>query len=386
MNEFLLIRKNLFRKRVRAVLLIFSIGIAFAIFGVLTGFEEAFYSSQDNAQADRLIVVNKISFTQPLPFSYYGRVAAVEGVERVSHANWFGGYYQDPKNTVVTLAVEPESYLDIKSSNFIFPTVGSQKFIHEQTSVFVGEDAAKKWGWKTGDHIPVSSSIYSQKNGSHTWDFTVAGIFMGRTQKDDTNLIVFPYAYFNETRSFDKDYIGWLIVKTKSPAVNDQVTGAIDAMFANSAYETATESERSFTKAFLAQLGNIALMVGLVVGAALITIIMIVGNTMAMAVRERTREIGTLKALGFSDGRILRLVLGESLLLAMTGGLIGLGVAAIAIWNMRQSLINFVPGMSLQPEIVLAGLILMAALGLLTGLIPALNAMRLKIVDALGRS
>ena len=385
MNDFSLIRKNLFRKKLRAALMIISIMIAFAIFGVLAGFERAFYSGEDVALADRLISVNKINFTQPLPIAYYNRVAAVEGVTQVSHANWFGGYYQDPKNFVVAFAVEPESYMKILD-DYVFQEDERKAFIRERTGVMVGETLARQWGWKVGDRVPISSNIFSQKNGSHTWDFTIVGIFKGRTAQNDSNLMLMQYAYFDETRSFGKDMIGWLMLRTKSTAMNDQVIKAVDEMFANSPYETATSTEKAFNKAFAAQLGNIALIVGLVVGAAFVTILMIVGNTMAMAVRERTREIGVLKTLGFSDGRILRLVLGESILLALIGGLPGLALAALMIWSIRAALMNFVPMMTLQPEIAGAGIALMLLLGLLTGLIPALSAMRLRIADALGRS
>jgi putative ABC transport system permease protein len=386
MNDLTLIRKNLFRKKLRAILMIVSIVIAFAIFGVLAAFQSAFYSGEDVAQADRLVVVNKINFTQPLPISYFNRIGGVEGVRDVTHLNWFGGYYQDPKNFLVVLAVEPESWMRISGADFVFTDEMRQSFIRNRTGVLVGERMAQQWGWKVGDHIPLSSSIFSQKNGSHSWDFTVVGIFAGLTPQNDTNFAVFHYSYFDETRSFGKDQIGWLTLQTTSSSMNEKVIGAIDTMFANSPYETATDTEKAFNKGFMAQIGNIALIVGLVVGAAFLTILMIVGNTMAMAVRERTREIAVLKTLGFSDGHILRLVLGESLLLALIGGLVGLGLAALAIWSMRQALMNFVPTMSLEPEIVATAIALMLALGLLTGLMPALGAMRLKIADALGRS
>jgi putative ABC transport system permease protein len=386
MNNLTLIRKNLFRKKLRATLMIVSIVMAFAIFGVLAAFQSAFYSGEDVAQADRLVIVNKINFTQPLPISYFNRIAGVEGVRDVTHLNWFGGYYQDPKNFMVVMAVEPESWMRVFSNDFVFTDEQRQSFIRNRTGLLVGERMAQKWGWKVGDHIPLSSSIFSQKNGSQTWDFTVVGTFAGRTPQNDSNFAVFHYNYFDETRSFGKDQIGWLALQTTSPSVNEQVIRAIDTTFANSPYETATDTEKAFNKGFMAQIGNIALIVTLVVGAAFLTILMIVGNTMAMAVRERTREIAVLKTLGFSDGHILRLVLGESLLLALIGGLAGLGLAAFAIWSMREALMNFVPTMGLGPEIVGTAIALMLALGLLTGLIPALSAMRLKIADALGRS
>jgi putative ABC transport system permease protein len=385
-NDLILIRKNLFRRKLRAILMIVSILIAFAIFGVLASFERAFNAGQDRATADRLVVVNKINFTQPLPISYYNRVAAVDGVAQVTHLNWFGGYYQEPRNFLIALAVEPESYMKLRDSDFVFSPEARSAFIRERTGVLIGERMLEKWGWKVGDHLPISSNIYSRKNGSHTWDFTIVGSFAGRTPQSDSNLMLLSYDYFDETRSFGKDQIGWLALRTTSVAVNDRVTKTIDEMFANSPYETATDSEKAFNKAFAAQLGNIALIVGLVVGAAFVTILMIVGNTMVMTVRERTREIGVLKTLGFSGGRILRMVLGESILLALLGGLPGLGIAFVLIANMRDSLMSFVPTLSLAPDIAVAAVGLMVVLGILTGLVPALGAMRLNVVTALGRS
>jgi putative ABC transport system permease protein len=259
-------------------------------------------------------------------------------------------------------------------------------FIRERTGVLVGARMMEKWGWKVGDHIPISSNIWSQKNGSHAWDFIIVGSFTARIPQADTNVMLMGYDYFNETRSFGKDLISWLSLRTTSVAANERVTNAIDGMFANSPYETTTDSEKAFNKAFAAQLGNIALIVELVVGAAFVTILMIVGNTMVMTVRERTSEIGVLKTLGFSGGRILRMVLGESILLALLGGLPGLGVALLLITKVRESLMSFVPTLSLYPDIAAAAVGLMVVFGIITGLVPALNAMRLNIVAALGRS
>ena len=386
MNDLVLIRKNLFRRKLRAILMIVSILIAFAIYGVLASFERAFYANQDRATADRLVVVNKINMTQPLPISYYNRVAAIDGVAQISHFSWFGGYYQEPKNFLVALAVDPENWMKLRDSDFVFSPEVRTAFIRERTGVLVGARMLEKWGWKVGDHIPISSNIWSQRNGSHSWDFTIVGSFTARIPQADTNFMVMGYDYFNETRSFGKDLITWLTLRTTSVAVNDRVMSAIDTMFANSPFETATDSEKAFQKSFAAQIGNIALIVGLVVGAAFVTILMIVGNTMVMAVRERTREIGVMKTLGFSGGRILRMVLGESVLLALLGGLPGLGVAFVLITRVRDSLMSFLPTLSLAPDIVAAAVGLMIAFGLITGLIPAFNAMRLNIVTALGRS
>jgi len=385
-NDFDLVRKNLFRRKLRAALMILSILIAFMIFGVLAGFYRAFTAGEDRAAADRLITVNKINFTQPMPIAYFNRVRAVDGVRQVTHANWFGGYYQDPKNFLMTLAIEPATYFDVYRSELDVPPEQLQAFISDRSSAVIGESMARKWGWKVGDRVPVASNIFTQRsNGSHTWDFTIAGIVKGKAEQVSTDFLLFQYAYFDETRTFGKDTIGWLILQTNSPENNDRVAKTIDAMFANSTAETSTDTEKAFGKAFAAQFGNIALIVFLVVGAAFVTILMIVGNTMALSIRERTREIGVLKTLGFSGPRILRMVLGESVLLALLGGLPGLAIAALITIALRASLANIAPAFAVSPVIALEGIALMIALGLFTGVIPALNAMRLKIATALGR-
>jgi putative ABC transport system permease protein len=386
MNDLSLIRKNLFRKKLRAGLMMFSILIAFAIFGVLLAFERAFNAGQDAADDDRLVVVNRINFTQPLPIAYFNRVRAVEGVRQVAHLNWFGGYYQDPKNFMVVLAVEPRTYMDVYGNDVDIPADAQAAFVRERTGALVGKAMAEKWGWKVGDRVPIASNIFTQKNGSRSWDFTITGIITAKKPQIDTNFMVFQYAYFDETRSFGKDMIGWMVLQTTSASLNDQVAKTIDGMFANSFYETSTDTEKAFNKAFVAQLGNIALIVLLVVGAAFVTILMIVGNTMALSIRERTREIGVLKTLGFSGGRVLRLVLGEAILLALLGGLPGIGIAMLIGFLLRENPSNFIPRIAVTPDIVLLAIALMVALGVITGVVPALNAMRLKIATALGRS
>jgi putative ABC transport system permease protein len=384
-NEFGLVRKNLFRRKLRAILMIVSILVAFAIFGVLAGFYRAFTAGTDNAAADRMMTVNKINFTQPLPIAYYNRVKAIDGVRQVTFANWFGGYFQDPKQFMVALAVEPATYFDVYQKEFDLPPDQLKTFIQTRDAAVVGENLAKKYGWKVGDRVPIQSNIFSQKSGGHSWDFTIAGIVKGKVEAVDTNFLLFQYEYFNETRSFGKDTIGWIILQTTNPANNDRIAKTIDATFANSSAETSTDNEKAFGKAFAAQFGNIALIVFLVVGAAFVTILMIVGNTMALSIRERTREIGVLKTLGFSGPRILTMVLGESVLLALLGGVPGLIIAALIAIALRASLVQLAPAFAVSADIWAEGLALMLALGLITGAIPAINAMRLKIATALGR-
>lgn len=386
MNDFTLVRANLFRRKLRAMLMIVAIFIAFLIFGVLASFERAFSSGETAAAANRLIVNNRINFTQPLPLAYLGRVRGVEGVRLASHFSWFGGYYQEPRNFLIAFAVEPDSYLDIYRDDLRVTAEERARFLADQGSLLVGDVVAAKYGWKIGDRIPLSSNIWTNSaTGGRRWDFTIAGILRPGKPQSDTNLVVFHYDYLNETRGVARDSIGVVVLETVDAAANEAVAARIDSLFANSFAETETVTEAAFNKQFAAQFGNIALIVGLVVGAAFVTILMIVGNTMVMAIRERTREVAVLKTLGFPSPRIFRLVLGESLLLAFLGGIPGLLAAAAALAALRPLLAGFAPGLALAPPVALTGVGYMLLLGLATGALPALNALRLNIVTGLGR-
>jgi putative ABC transport system permease protein len=385
MSYLLLIRKNLFRHKLRASLMIVCILTAFAIFGVLASIERSVNAGQDLAVANRLMVVNKINFTQPLPVSYVARVQAVEGVQEVTHVNWFGGYYQDPKNFLVALAVDPVTYMEVYDDELDISAEARRSFIRERTGALVGEAMAKRFGWKIGDHVPIANDVFMQKNGSRRWDFTVVGIDKGKKPEVDTNFMVFRYDYFDEARALGTGQIGAMVLRTASPAANDRVARTIDQMFSNSDYETSTDTEKALSRAFIAQFGNIKLIMVVVVGAAFVTILMIVGNTLMMSVRERTREIGVLKSLGFPPNRILRLILGEAILLALAGGLSGLWLAALFMLSVHDSVGDLVP-QKISPDVTLAGFALMLGFGIVTGLIPALNAMRLGVAAALGRS
>lgn len=377
------VRKNMFRKKLRTILMLIATSIAFLIFGVLMAFFNAFNSGTENAAADRMIVVNKINFTQTMPYAYYNRVKAMEGVEQVGHANWFGGYYQEPKNQIPTFAVN-EDYLELYPE-WVVEEDALKAFQNDKTALLVGEDIAQITGIKVGTQIPVFSNIYRNKEGGNSWTFNVVGLIKGKDENSPGGPFLMRYDYFNDSITFGQDSVGWMVLRTTSPDLNDIVAERIDSQFANSPAETKTTSEKAFNKAFLAQLGNIALIVRLVVGAAFLTILMIVGNTMVMSIRERTKEIGVLKTLGFSSKRILRLVLAESLLLSFSGGLIGIGLATLIIAILSAALQAYIPGMSVDGEVFLQAIGIMFVLGLITGLPPAVAAMRLPIIKALSR-
>ena len=384
MNEATLVRKGLTRKRLRAVLMIVSIAIAFFIFGVLGAVNYAFSAGTRTAAANRLVTVNSINFTVSMPYAYYGRVQQVEGITAVTHANWFGGYYQQPANFLQTFAVEPESYLEVYPE-LTMPADQREAFINTRTCLLVGRAIADQYGWSVGDRVPLNSNIWQQADGTSDWDFDICAIFSADDSSVPTNYAMFHYEYFNESLAFGRDTIGWMILLTEDVALNDQVASEIDTMFANSPAETETTTEAAFGEAFMDQIGNINLIMTSVIGAAFATILMIVGTTLILSINERTKEIAVLKTLGFSSGRVFRMILLESFLLSFIGALAGLGAARALVALVSKSFETFLPGFTMPWPVIAQGAGLALIFALLTGLFPAYNAMRIKIVDAFGK-
>jgi putative ABC transport system permease protein len=384
-KDFYLIYKNLTRKKMRLFLTTFAIFIAFLIFGAVMTLRSALNSGVEMSADNRLVVVHKINFTNPLPYAYVNKVKSVEGVKDVTHANWFGGYYKEPSNQIVTFAVDPESYFKVYGE-LVVPPEQRANWLRNQSGMLVGERLAKANNWKVGDRIPISSNIFSHKDGGQTWDMQIDGIFSGKEQKTDTSYVLMHYKYFNETQSWGGDSIGWLILTTDDASLNEQVAKKIDNNFANSQAETDTSTETAFNKAFIEQIGNIGLIIFGVVFMAFFTILIVVGNTMVLAIRERTGEIAVLKTLGFTSMRIFKMVLVESCLLAFLGGLFGLAAAYLLLQGASENLARFLPNLVLDQNIVLQALAYMLALGLITGIVPAINALRLNIITAFARS
>ncbi|GAC13448.1 ABC transporter permease [Aliiglaciecola lipolytica] len=379
MKDLYLIYKNLTRKKLRLFLTCFAIFIAFLIFGAITALQGALNAGVEMSADNRLITANKINFTQPLPFAYVNKVKNIEGVKDVSYANWFGGFYQEPANQVVTMAVDPTTYFTVYDE-LVVPEAQLKQWQNNQRGVIVGERMAKTFNWKVGDTIPMSSNIFTNKDGTQTWQLQVDGIFTAKDEKTDTGYIVFHHKYFMETQTWGGDNVGWLMLTTTDSALNQQVSDAIDTNFANSAAETETSTEAAFNKAFIEQIGNIGLIIFGVVFMAFFTILVVVGNTMVLAIRERTNEIAVLKTLGFSSPRIFKMILIESCLLAFIGGLLGLGAAFVIVQGASEAMARFLPNLVLDQGIVLQALGYMLLLGLITGIVPAIRALRLNIV------
>jgi putative ABC transport system permease protein len=385
MNDLTLMRKNLWRKPVRTTLLLVSITIGFAILATTVSFNLA--SSQFNTLPTRMVTLSKINFTESLPMAHYDRISHTDGVRVATHMNWFGGYYREPRNFLTVFATDPQTYFQVYSEDLQgVPAAQRDAFFRERTAMLVAEPIARHWGWRIGQRIPLRSNIFTNgSTGNDTWPFTLVGTIPTPQGSSQTGAVLIRYDYFNDTKTFSRDRVGWIPFLTTSASVNDRVTHGIDARFANSADETSTQDEATFGASFAAQRGNITLIITLIVGAAFAAILLIVGTTMALAVRERTKEIGVMKTLGFTSGRILRMVLGESLLLALLGAVFGVLIAAglLKLLSQQSEGAGFV--ITLVPLAVVAAFVVALVLGLATGLPPALSAYRMRIVEALGR-
>jgi putative ABC transport system permease protein len=375
----------MWRKPVRTVLLLISITIGFAILATMVSFNLA--ASQFNTLPTRMVTLSKINFTESLPMAHYERISHMDGVRVATHMNWFGGYYREPQNFLTVFATDPNTYFQVYSEDLAgVPAAQRDAFFRDRTAMLVAEPIARHWGWRVGQRVPLRSNIFTNgSNGSDTWEFTLAGTIPTPPNSSQTGAVLIHYDYFNETKTFSRDRIGWIPFLTTSATVNDSVSHAIDARFANSADETSTQDEATFGESFAAQRGNITLVITLIVGAAFAAILLIVGTTMALAIRERTKEIGVMKTLGFASDRIVRIVLGESLLLALFGAMLGVLVAAglLKVLSRGGEGAGFVIGLS--PMAVAAAGVVALVLGLVTGAIPAWSAYRTSIVDALGR-
>jgi putative ABC transport system permease protein len=374
----------LLRRKARTAFTALSVLAAFLLFGLLDSVHSAFMAgTRGVAGVDRLVTVSRVSFTLSLPKSLYQRIQAVAGVEAVSYANWFGGIYQDPKNFFPSEAVAA-NFLSLYPEWRIAPEQ-RKAFRETRTGAVVGASLARQFGWKIGDKIPLQATIFPQKNGSNDWSFDLVGIYHVTDPKlvSEENLFFFNWDYFDEARQFGNGNVGWYITEVADPVQADQVAQRIDALSLDSDHETKTQSEQAFNVAFVSQFADIGLIVGAIMGAVFFTLILLTGNTMAQAVRERIAEIAVLKTIGFSNHSVLSLVLAEGIALLLTGAAVGLIFAGLVVSAVRLKYGTAVPLDPVGRDIWLQGLALAVVVGLIVGALPALRGMRLRIVDAL---
>jgi putative ABC transport system permease protein len=378
MKYLRLIWANLTRKKVRTTLTIGSFVVALFLYGLLATIRVAFSAGEDVAAADRLNVINKTSLIMPLPISYRERIAAMKGVKGVTFACWFGGVYQDERNFFPQFAVEPETWFEVYS-DYSVGDAEKRAFLADRQGALVGRALAKRFGFKPGDRLPLQGTIWPG-----TWEFNVVGIYDGSRRDVDTSGLLFRYDFLEETRQFAKGTVGWYVVQLEDPDAAVPITAAIDEAFANSPYETLTQTEKAFAASFAKQMGNIELLILVIGGVVFFTLLLVSGNTMAIAVRERTGELAVLKTVGYSDRAVLGLVLAEAVLIAGQGGLIGLLLAKLLTLG-GDPTGGMLPVFYLGWGSMVLGFILTLSIGVAAGLLPAIGAMRLRVVDALRR-
>jgi putative ABC transport system permease protein len=328
------------------------------------------------------VLIHKVSLIMPLPVSYLDRLKATEGVTMATHNTWFGGVYQDPSNFFAQIAVEPKSFLEVYPQYRLAPEQ-FEAWTADRQGAIVGVDLARRFGWKVGDRIPIVGTIWQPKQGQ-VWEFNVVGLYDGEPGVDKTQLF-FRYDYLDENRRQGEGLVGWYIVKIADPSRAQGMGATFDEMFANSSAETKTTTEKGFVEGFAKQVGDIGAIMMAIVAAVLFTMLLVAANTMAQSVRERTSEVGVLKTLGFSRAAILTLVLGESVLIAVLGGGLGLAVAWLIVQR-GDPTGGLLPIFILPAADVAIGGALIVGLGLVAGVLPALTAMNLKITDALRRA
>lgn len=383
MKHLSLVWRNLFRKKTRTFFTFMTIFVSFLLFAFLMATRAAFSMGVEIASAERLMLMHKVSLLQLLPISYQQQIQSTAGVDLVTHNTWFGGTYQDKPTQYGVIAVEPEGLLAVYPEIKVKPEE-LKGWLADRQGVMVGRDTATRNNWKVGDRVPIKGTIWLPKEGD-TWFFNIAAIYDADKNFDKTGFY-FRYDYLDENRRGAYGQVGWYVVKIKDPNQSAQVSAAIDQQFANSAAETKTSPEKAWMQGFANQIGNIGYMLVLIVTAVLFIMLIVAANTMTQAVRERTMELAVLKTLGFSNGLVLSMVLLESVVLAVVGG----GLGLFAGWGMVNAAGGFasafLPIFAISTNDLMIGGVLCVVLGLLSGAVPAMSAMNLRITDALRRN
>ena len=379
MKYFPLILANLFRKKLRTTLTIGSFAVAMLLFGLLAVIHGAFNQGIDVAGVDRLMVINKVSIIQPLPISYRDQILRIPGVKSVTFDVWFGGIYQDPKNFFPSFAIDVDNQRQVYPEQVVSDDQWNA-FVADREGAIVGSKTAKRFHWKIGDRVPLTAPIY----GVGAWEINIRGSYDSPRDGVDLSQFWLHYKYLDERRQIEKGNIGWYTVKLDSPDDSVRVEKTIDNMFANSPYETKSETLQAAAAGWVKQAGNIEFLILAIGGVVFFTLLLVTGNTMAIAVRERIGELAVLKAVGYSDRFVLFFVLAESLFISMVGGALGLALAKLLTLagdptgGLLQSFV--LPGSA-----IVLGLFAAFAVGILAGILPATSAMRLRVVDALRR-
>lgn len=377
MKYLVLVWAGLWRKKARTILTMLSVVVAFLLFGLLQGINQGMNHVFQNLNVDRLYVQSRISMSDGLPLSYLNQIQSVPGVRAVTHWSYFGGFYQNVQNSLPVFAIDASTQFAVYPKITI-PHDQIAAMQRTRTGAIISAEIAAKYGWNVGDKVPLQTSIWTKKDGSDTYPVDVVGIMdISAYNAGSFPAFYINYDYLDEARAFGNGSVLFYIVSIDDPRHGPAIAAAIDALFANSSYETTTQTEQVFAQSQIKQVGDINLIANSIVGAALFTLLFLTGNTMMQSVRERIPELAVLKTLGFSDRKVLILILLEAVFLCVGAGLIGLGLARIA-FLMMGSLFG-----ALSPSVLETGLGIAILLAIVSGFPPAWRSTRINIVDAL---
>ena len=376
-----LIFANLLRKKIRLILTVGSFAVALFLFAFLAVVQNAFNRGADVAGADRLVVIDRVSIINLIPLKYRDQILQIPGVKSITHNNWFGGVYQDEKNFFPQFVIDPENQRQV-FPELLVPDDQWNAFLKDREGAIAGARTAERFHWKVGDRIPIKTTLY----GGNSWEFNLDGIYHGQRPEDDETQFWLQWDYFEERiPEAIKGQIGWYVLRVNNPDDSVRVAKAIDDKFANSPSETKTETESAFAAGWVKQFGNIQFLIQSIGSVVFFTLLLVTGNTMAISVRERTAELAVMKAIGFSGPRVLIFILAEALVIALAGGLLGLGLALLAIPALAKALNGMLPQLLLDPSILILGLVAALVVGIASGILPGLGAMRMRVVEAFRR-
>lgn len=375
-----LIFANLFRKKARLLLTVGSFAVALFLFAFLGVVNDAFSRGTDVAGADRLITINRTSIINTIPLSYQDKIQRIPGVKAITHDNWFGGVYQDEKNFFPQFVIDPQNQREV-FPEFSVPDDQWAAFLKDRQGAIVGARTMERFHWKIGDRIPIKTTLY----GGSSWEFNIDGLYHGKRAQDDETQFWFQWDAFEErVPERLKGQIGWYILRVDNPDDSARIAKAIDTEFANSPYETKTETESAFAAGWVKQFGNIKFLIVTIGSVVFFTLLLVTGNTMAISVRERTGELAVLKAIGFPDRAILGFILSESVVIALAG-CIGLLFAVAVIPVLGQLTAGMLPTLLIPPRVLIYGFVAALVVGFAAAILPGLGAMHLRVVDALRR-
>lgn len=380
MKVLKLILKNPLRHKLRTFLTVLGIAIAVIAFGLLRTVVTAWYIGVEGSSANRLVTRQAVSFIFPLPYAYRDKILHVPGVKEVTFANWFGGVYKDKNNFFARIAADPETIFDVYPE-FVVDKKELEAFKKERNACIVGEAIAKQYNFKIGDIITLDGDIYPGR-----WDFVVRGIYKPKYKTTDASGMYFHWDYVNERMKEEMPAragdVGWYIVQISDPSKAASISIQIDALFKNSPAETKTEDERSFQQGFLASSSAIITSMNVISFVIIGIIMLVLGNTMIMAARERTREYAVFKALGFSAKHLVGLIMGESLFIAALGGGFGLALTFPIVAGFEQVIPKgFFPVFQIEPITVILAVCAAVLIGVVSAIFPIQRALSTKIID-----